>query len=87
MDPNINFRLSLCNFINENELPFSTKYFIFKDVYNEMQQVYEQLLATQAKTEMRVSEPTKCVKKVECEVDEETNEVLSYKESEDVVEQ
>lgn len=87
MDPNINFRLSLCNFINENKLPFSTKYFIFKDVYNEMQQVYEQLLAAQAEAEMRVSEPTKCVKKVECEVDEETNKVLSYKESEDVVEQ
>ena len=39
-DEAIEFRKLVCNTINSNELPFSVKYFILKDIMDELKGVY-----------------------------------------------
>lgn len=47
------FRLNLCNVINSYDLPMDVKYYIVKDVFNELGEAFNQMLNTPDETEQQ----------------------------------
>lgn len=59
----LKLRYSLCEVINKSNLPPSIVYFVLKDVYGEMENVYHKYLEVQQQN-MQISEEHECVEEI-----------------------
>lgn len=68
----------LCDVVNSNPLPISIKYFIIKDMFNEVQMAYNQY-CTEVTRAMQTSEEKKDTKEVTIPVEYTEEEIESMK--------